>query len=135
MHMSCMQMRPHARTGYTYIAICCHQHGLAYQHVPIRTARDSHNVCCWSGVCRGNVGLLARTAHGADVHPGNPSSIIVFGGYGGPATSPYTFLNDIVVLHTDRWVDLNACMCAGTGVLYNGDVIHRRGIFHQARKL
>ncbi len=31
---------------------------------------------------RGDTTLLTRSAHGADVHPRLPKSIVVFGGYG-----------------------------------------------------
>eukprot|EP00798_Chlamydomonas_sp_ICE-L_P025717 gene25717-11374_t len=51
---------------------------------------------------KGDIGLLARTAHGADVHPSNPKAIIIFGGYGGTAYAPYAFMNDLIVIHTDR---------------------------------
>lgn len=50
---------------------------------------------------RGDATLLKRTAHSADLHPTDPSSILLFGGYGptSGATEP-TFLNDLVLLRT-----------------------------------
>jgi hypothetical protein len=49
------------------------------------------------------VQLLFRTAHGAVVHPARPATIVLFGGYGGGPSGPWTWLNDLVLVHTDRW--------------------------------
>ena len=51
---------------------------------------------------RGNTALLTRSAHGADIHPCQPRSILVVGGYGG-VSSTYVWMNDVFILHTDRW--------------------------------
>ena len=44
-----------------------------------------------------------RTAHACEVHPHDPNAILIFGGYGGKE-GDYNFLNNMVVLHTDRYV-------------------------------
>ncbi|KAG2435934.1 hypothetical protein HXX76_007129 [Chlamydomonas incerta] len=50
---------------------------------------------------RGDAALLKRTAHAADLHPTDPSSILLFGGYGPTAgAAEPTFLNDLVLLRT-----------------------------------
>jgi hypothetical protein len=47
-----------------------------------------------------------RTAHACDLHPHDPHAILIFGGYGGKE-GDYNFLNNMVVLHTNRWVCMN----------------------------
>lgn len=49
---------------------------------------------------RGNKELLVRSAHACDLHPTRRTDILIFGGYGG-CSSSYTWLRDLVVLHTD----------------------------------
>jgi hypothetical protein len=62
--------------------------------------------------CRGNMELLARTAHGACLHPMDRNSILIFGGYGTahPSTGTQTaaakegaamaWLSDLVTINT-----------------------------------
>lgn len=52
--------------------------------------------------CRDEASLLVRTAHACDLHPVHRNAILIFGGYGG-AGEVYDFLDDILLLHTDRW--------------------------------
>ncbi|GAX74257.1 hypothetical protein CEUSTIGMA_g1706.t1 [Chlamydomonas eustigma] len=50
---------------------------------------------------KGDLGSLTRSAHGADIHPILSNSILVMGGYGGLGCT-YVWLNDTIILHTDR---------------------------------
>ena len=52
---------------------------------------------------RGSSPFLTRSAHGSDIHPLHPMSILVMGGYGGVA-STYVWMNDIFVIDTERCV-------------------------------
>ncbi|EFJ46572.1 hypothetical protein VOLCADRAFT_93025 [Volvox carteri f. nagariensis] len=45
---------------------------------------------------RGDITLLSRTAHSAELHPCDPRAILLFGGYDGAV-----FHNDLVVIRTD----------------------------------
>ncbi|KAG2433071.1 hypothetical protein HYH02_012775 [Chlamydomonas schloesseri] len=50
---------------------------------------------------RGDAALLKRTAHSADLHPTDPSTILLFGGYGHTSDAvDATFRNDLVLLRT-----------------------------------
>lgn len=47
--------------------------------------------------------LLQRCSHAADLHPGNTSAIVIFGGYGDLVGSGEpTWLGDLLLLHTDQ---------------------------------
>lgn len=76
---------------------------------------------CGRASQRGDVTLLNRTAHGADVHPTDSKAILLFGGFGwtsaaasppsaaapagaGASLPPYAFIGDLAVLHTDTLV-------------------------------
>ena len=60
-------------------------------------------------MCRGDTRLLQRAAHGCVLHPVIPNALLIFGGYGIDSTSAsekYQWLHDLVVLKTDRSVQL-----------------------------
>ncbi|KAL4425699.1 hypothetical protein ABPG75_009715 [Micractinium tetrahymenae] len=61
---------------------------------------------------RGDVHLLKRTAHGACIHPLRPSSILMMGGYGGPADD-LRYLNDLVEIDTVAGT-VRAVQCIGS---------------------
>lgn len=55
-------------------------------------------------VCRDPKGLLTRCAHAADLHPSQKHTIVIMGGFGAPGMDEdFQTLNDVLLLHTDRY--------------------------------
>eukprot|EP00898_Chlorokybus_atmophyticus_P002487 jgi/Chlat1/3239/Chrsp22S03428 len=49
----------------------------------------------------GNAVGIARTAHGAVVHPTIANAILIYGGYGGTTPAKHDYMSDLVLLRTD----------------------------------
>jgi hypothetical protein len=91
---------PHAGVTRSCCSLPCAMLPAAVPDLPI---------CHTHPTCRGDTQLLFRTAHGAALHPSRPATIVLFGGYGGGPSADWTWLNDLVLVHTDR------CVCVGGG--------------------
>lgn len=86
--------------------LCCHAGWLAcicWPRQPLSHPHVPPPLRCAAGFRGSNQAQLCRSAHGADVHPLLPNSIVIMGGYGG-ISSTYVWMNDVLVLHTDTWV-------------------------------
>lgn len=83
-------------------------------------AQNTHHKYCLCPLsssllpCSGDERLLQRAAHGCVRHPTQPNALLLFGGYGLDSTTTSTsnvWLNDLVILRTDRSVNFQARGC------------------------